>query len=60
MGYLAGCMTPMIPVLLAGGLFRAVNSIFGPDLLGLYSMESNLYILFDFLYDAAFTSCPSW
>ena len=33
MGYLAGCMTPMIPVLLAGGLFRAVNSIFGPDLL---------------------------
>ena len=54
MGYLAGCMTPMIPVLLAGGLFRAVNSIFGPDLLGLYSMESNLYILFDFLYDAAF------
>ena len=54
MGYLAGCMTPMIPVLLAGGLFRAVNSIFGPDLLGLYTLESNLYILFDFLYDAAF------
>lgn len=58
MGYLAGCMTPMIPVLLAGGLFRAVNSIFGPDLLGLYSMESNLYILFDFLYDAAFYFMP--
>ena len=58
MGYLAGCMTPMIPVLLAGGLFRAVNSIFGPDLLGLYTLESNLYILFDFLYDAAFYFMP--
>ena len=31
---------------------------FGPDLLGLYSMESNLYILFDFLYDAAFYFMP--
>ena len=58
MGYLAGCMTPMIPVLLAGGLVRAVNSIFGPDLLGLYTLESNLYILFDFLYDAAFYFMP--
>lgn len=58
MGYMAGCMTPMIPVLLAGGLFRAMNSIFGPDLLGLYSLESNLYILFDFLYDAAFYFMP--
>ena len=48
----------MIPVLLAGGLFRAVNSIFGPDLLGLYTLESNLYILFDFLYDAAFYFMP--
>lgn len=58
LGYMAGCMTPMIPVLLAGGLFRAVNSIFGPDLLGLYAMESNLYIMFDFLYDAAFYFMP--
>lgn len=58
MGYLAGCMTPLIPILLAGGLFRAVNSIFGPDLLGLYTVESNMYILFDFLYDAAFYFMP--
>lgn len=58
MGYMAGCMTPLIPVLLAGGLFRAVNSIFGPELMGLYTEESNLYILFDFLYDAAFYFMP--
>ena len=26
-GYMAGCMTPLIPVLLAGALFRCVNSL---------------------------------
>lgn len=58
MGYLAGCMTPMIPVLLAGGLFNATNSVLGPDLLGLYTAESNIYVLFNFLYDAALYFMP--
>ena len=58
MGYMAGCMTPMIPVLIVGGLCRALNAVFGPDLLGLYGAESDLYILFDFLYDAAFYFLP--
>ena len=58
MGYMAGCMTPLIPVLLAGALFRCINSLCGPELLGLYPAESDLYILFDFLYDAAFYFMP--
>ena len=62
MGYMAGCMTPLIPVLLAGALFRCINSLCGPELLELYPAESDLYILFDFLYDAAFYFMPpsSW
>lgn len=58
MGYMAGCMTPMIPVLLAGGMFRAFNSILGPGMLGLYAETSSLYILFDFLYDATLYFMP--
>lgn len=58
MGYMAGCMTPLIPVLLAGALFRCINSLCGPELLELYPAESDLYILFDFLYDAAFYFMP--
>lgn len=58
MGYMAGCMTPLIPVLIVGGLCRALNAVLGPDLLGLYTAENNLYILFDFLYDAAFYFMP--
>ena len=42
LNYMAGCMTPMIPILLAAGLINAINSICGPDLLGLYTHESNL------------------
>lgn len=57
-GYMGGCMTPLIPVLLAGGLFRCLNSLFGPELLNLYAAESHIYILFDFLYDAAFYFLP--
>lgn len=57
-GYMAGCMTPMIPVLIAGGLANAINALFGPQLLGLYSAESDVYVLFDFIYDAALYFMP--
>lgn len=30
LGYMSGCMTPLIPLLLAGGLFSSLNGIFGP------------------------------
>lgn len=57
LGYTAGCMTPMIPVLLGGGLCNAFNAIFA-DMLGLYSAQSNLYILLNFVYDAALYFMP--
>lgn len=57
-GYMAGCMTPMIPVLLTGGLANAINALCGPQLLGLYPMESDIYTLFDFIYDAALYFMP--
>lgn len=58
LNYMAGCMTPMIPVLLAAGLCRTLNSVLGPDMLGVYGTESNLYILFDFLFDAGLYFMP--
>lgn len=56
--YMAGSMTPIIPVMLAGGLFSAVNAILGPGLLNLYPQESNIYILFQMLYNAAYYFLP--
>ena len=58
LGYMAGCMTPMIPVLLTGGMASAINAVFGPELLGLYTAESDFYILFNFIYDASLYFMP--
>lgn len=58
LNYMAGSMTPLIPVMLAAGLLKTVLTIIGPDLLGLVTAESDTYILLDFLYDAGFYFLP--
>ncbi len=57
-GFMASCMTPLIPVMLAGGLFSSINAIFGPGMLKLYTEESHLYQLFQMLYNAAYYFMP--
>ena len=58
MNYLAGSMTPLIPILMAAGMFKTVTTICGPTMLNILSQQSNLYILLDFLYDAGFYFLP--
>ena len=58
MNYLAGSMTPLIPILMAAGMFKTVTTICGPTMLNILSEQSNLYILLDFLYDAGFYFLP--
>lgn len=58
MNYLAGSMTPLIPVLMAAGLFRALLAVLGPELTGIFTEESPTYILLNFLYNAGFYFLP--
>lgn len=58
LNYLAGSLTPLIPVIMAACLFKTVLAIFGPDLLGLFTAESDIYKLLDFVYDAGFYFFP--
>lgn len=58
MNYLAGSMTPLIPILMVSGLCKALTALFGPDLLNWLSTESPTYILLDFMYDAGFYYIP--
>lgn len=58
LNYLSGCMTPLIPVLIAAGLLKTLLTILGPELLGIISAESDAYALLDFLYDAGFYFIP--
>lgn len=54
LNYVSGSITPMIPVLMAAGMFKTMMAILGPDFLKVISAESHMYILLDFLYDAGF------
>ncbi len=55
---IAGCMTPLIPLLLVAGLLKMVPALFGQGVLNLLSPESDLYVLFTFLGDAGFYFLP--
>lgn len=58
MNYLAGSMTPMIPVLLAAGLFKTIGVVLGPTMLGVMAADSGLVRFMDMIYNAAFYFMP--
>lgn len=58
MNYLAGTMTQLIPIMIAAAMFKTVSVLFGPDILGWISADSDLYILMEALYNAGFYFMP--
>ena len=56
--YLAGTMTQLIPIMIAAAMFKTVYVLFGPDILGWITAESDLYVLMDALYNAGFYFMP--
>jgi len=58
MGALAGCMTPLIPILLCMGICKAIVAVLGPQLTGVLSEKDSLYILFSFVGDAGLYFIP--
>lgn len=58
LNYMAGCMTPLIPVMMAAAMFKTLMVILGPDMLNLFGAESDMYILLDFLYDGFYYFIP--
>ena len=57
LNYLSGTMTQLIPVMIAAAMFKTVNVVFC-DLLKVYGADSDMYKLFDFLYDAGYYFMP--
>lgn len=58
LNYMAGCMTPLIPVMMASAMFKTLMVVLGPDMLGLFGTDSDMYILLDFLYDGFYYFIP--
>lgn len=55
---IAGCMTPLIPILVASSLFKVLTTILGPTLLNVIDETSDLYTLFTFVGDTGFYFMP--
>lgn len=58
LNYLSSSMVPMIPVLMCAGLFKTVAVVLGPTMAGVLSDTSDLYVLMNMVYDAAFYFIP--
>ena len=56
--FIAGCMTPMIPAIIAGGLIKVLLVVFGPTLFGVIADTSDTYIILNAMGDAAFYFLP--
>lgn len=58
LSYLSGTMATLIPGFMAAALFKTLAVVLGPDMLKVITVESDLYVLFTFLYDAFFYFLP--
>lgn len=56
--YISGSAYSMIALLAGASMFATLNAVLGPNFLKLYSAESDIYILFDFMYDIVFYFLP--
>ncbi|MGG7618070.1 PTS transporter subunit EIIC [Bacillus coreaensis] len=55
---LAGCLTPLIPLLLAASMFKLLVAVLGPTMLGVIDETSDIYTLLTFVGDAGFYFFP--
>ena len=56
--FISGCMTPMIPAIIAGGLIKVLLVVLGPSLLNVLSTTGDTYIIMNAIGDAAFYFLP--
>lgn len=55
---IAGCLTPLIPLLMAASMFKLLAALFGPSMLKMISESSDVYKLLTFVGDAGFYFFP--
>ncbi len=58
LNYVSRSMVQMIPVMIAAGLFKALSAIVGPSMLNLVAETDDLYVFFNWVYDAGFYFLP--
>lgn len=56
--YLSGSIVPAVPVIMVAGLFKTIQVILSPTLLGVISETDSLYQLLNIAYNAGFYALP--
>ena len=58
MGAVAGCLMPILPALIGGGLFKMVAVLAGPGNLGILAEDNQIYIFLDLINTAVYYFLP--
>ena len=58
LAYVSSCMVGVLPVLIGAAMCKTIGIILGPSVLNIISETSDMYMMFDFLYDACFYFLP--
>lgn len=56
--YLTGSMGPLLPVFMCAGLFKTLQVVLGPTLLGVIAPEQDLHVLCDIVFRGVFYFLP--
>lgn len=57
-GYVSGSVTELIPILVVASMIKTLQVLLGPQFFSLISVESDVYVLFDLVYNAFFYFMP--
>jgi len=55
---ISGCVMPILPIFVSAGIIKMLVTILGPNLLNLFSAESDVMVLLTFVGDAGFYFLP--
>lgn len=55
---LSNCLTPLIPILIVAAMFKTIIALLGPNMLNFLSDTNDIYVLLNFVADAAFYFFP--
>lgn len=54
----SNCIQPLLPIMIASGMFKMICAVFGPGMLNVIPAESNLFTLFTLMGDVPFYFLP--
>lgn len=54
----SGCIQPLLPIIICGGMLKLICSLIGPTIFGLVSTDSNVYRILEMAGDAPFYFLP--